>query len=220
MVKNRPPKLDNTSDSSVCMESHSSLTSYNSSTNATTIGLHLSDELRFDWDEKQQGLILGSFFWLFWTTQVPGGLLAKRYGTKLVFGLTNGIPCLLSFFIPLFARADYRALVFLRALQGFIAGITWPSMHHLAANWIPPDERSKFVTAYMGSSVGAAITYPLCGFLINWFDWPSVYYVTGVVGVIWFITWWLLVHDSPEQHPRISEKEKNLHPQSTWGDSR
>jgi len=23
-------------------------------------------------------------------------------------------------------------------------------MHHLAANWIPPNERSKFVTAYMG----------------------------------------------------------------------
>jgi MFS family permease len=82
-------------------------------------------QLRFDWDEKQQGLILGSFFWLFWTTQVPGGLLAQRYGTKLVFGLTNGIPCLLSFFIPLFARMDYRALVFLRALQGFIAVSTF-----------------------------------------------------------------------------------------------
>ena len=23
-------------------------------------------------------------------------------------------------------------------------------MHHLASNWIPPNERSKFVTAYMG----------------------------------------------------------------------
>jgi MFS family permease len=78
-------------------------------------------QLRFDWDEKQQGLILGSFFWLFWTTQVPGGLLAQRYGTKLVFGLTNVIPCLLSVFIPLFARVDYRTLVFLRALQGFIS---------------------------------------------------------------------------------------------------
>jgi hypothetical protein len=33
--------------------------------------------------------------------------------------------------------------------------------------------------------------------------------VTGVVGVIWFIAWWLLVYDSPSKHPRISEKEKN-----------
>jgi ACS family sodium-dependent inorganic phosphate cotransporter len=29
-----------------------------------------------------------------------------------------------------------------------------------------------------------------------------------VVGVIWFIAWWLLVYDSPAQHPHISEKEK------------
>jgi hypothetical protein len=45
MVKNRPPKLDNTSYSSVCTESQTSLTSYNSSTNVTAIGLQLSDEV-------------------------------------------------------------------------------------------------------------------------------------------------------------------------------
>jgi ACS family sodium-dependent inorganic phosphate cotransporter len=59
-----------------------------------------------------------------------------------------------------------------------------------------------------GSSIGAATTYPLFGLLINWFDWPAIYHVTGVIGVIWFIAWWLLVYDSPAQHPRISEKEK------------
>ncbi|PSN34790.1 hypothetical protein C0J52_06210 [Blattella germanica] len=150
-----------------------------------------------------------SFFWCFCITQVPGGMLAQRYGTKLVYGLSNGVPCFLSFLIPFCARLDYRALVVLRGLQGFVAGASWPSMHHLASSWIPPNERSKFVTAYMGSSVGAAITYPLCGMLINWFDWPAVYHVTGIIGIIWFIAWWLLVYDSPAQHPRISEKEKS-----------
>jgi len=120
MVKSRPPILGNISHSSVCIQSQSSPTSDNSSTNMT-LEVHLSDESRFDWDEKQQGLILASFFWFFWVSQVPGGLLAQRYGTKLVYGLANGVPCLLSFFIPLCARLDYRALVFLRALQGFIA---------------------------------------------------------------------------------------------------
>lgn len=209
MVKSRPPTLGNISHSSVCVQSQSSPTSDNSSTNMTTLEVHLSDESRFDWDEKEQGLILASFFWFFWVSQVPGGLLAQRYGTKIVYGFSNGVSCLLSFFVPVCARLDYRALVFLRALQGFINGASWPAMHSMAAKWIPPNERSKFVSSYMGSSVGAAITYPLCGFLINWFDWPSVYYVTGVIGVVWIIAWWLLVYDSPSQHPRISETEKN-----------
>jgi hypothetical protein len=40
--------------------------------------MYVSVQSRFDWDEKQQGLILASFFWFFWATQVPGGLLAQR----------------------------------------------------------------------------------------------------------------------------------------------
>jgi hypothetical protein len=45
MVRNRQPKLYNTSYSSVCTESQSSLTYYNDSLNFTTIGLHHSDEV-------------------------------------------------------------------------------------------------------------------------------------------------------------------------------
>ncbi|GLH13609.1 Uncharacterized protein GBIM_18143 [Gryllus bimaculatus] len=78
----------------------------------------------------------------------------------------------------------------------------------MAANWIPPNERSRFVSAYLGSSVGAALTFPMCGYLIEWFDWPSVFYATGVIGTIWFLCWWFLVYDTPAKHPYISEKER------------
>ena len=37
--------------------------------------------------------------------------------------------------------------------------------------------------------------------------WPSVFYIFGGLGVIWGIPWFLLVHDLPEQHPRISFSE-------------
>ncbi|KAJ4438616.1 hypothetical protein ANN_14563 [Periplaneta americana] len=165
-------------------------------------------QTRYNWDEKQQGLILGGFFWLFWATQVPGGILAQRYGPKMVYGLTTSFLMVFCLLIPLASSLDYRVVVFLRVLQGFSAGASMPSIHRLTANWIPPNERSKFVTAYMGTSVGAAVTYPFCGLLISWFGWPSVFYITGAIGVIWFTAWWLLAYDSPAQHPRISKEEK------------
>ena len=62
-------------------------------------------------------------------------------------------------------------------------------------------------TFISGSSIGAAIIYPMCGLIINWFDWHMVFYVTSTIGVIWFISWWLCVYDSPEEHPRISAEE-------------
>lgn len=61
---------------------------------------------------------------------------------------------------------------------------------------------------FLGSSVGVAVTYPLCGLLIDAFGWESVFHVTGVIGVLWFITWHFLVFDTPQDHPRISAKER------------
>lgn len=54
-------------------------------------------------------------------TQIPGGLLAKRYGTKLVFGFSNFVVSAMCFIVPLAAYWDIRALIALRILQGFIA---------------------------------------------------------------------------------------------------
>lgn len=58
-----------------------------------------------------------------------------------------------------------------------------------------------------GSSVGVTITYPLCGFILNHLPWEAVFYVTGTLGTIWFISWWIIVYDSPAQHPRITQQE-------------
>lgn len=80
-------------------------------------------------------------------------------------------------------------------------------MHVLTAKWIPPNERSKFVSAYLGSSVGVAIFYPIFGYIIAWTSWEWVYYICGVVGTVWFIAWQFLVFDSPAQHPRIAQYE-------------
>ncbi len=41
-----------------------------------------------------------------------------------------------------------------------------------------------------------------------WTFW-SLKYFSGIFGVVWFIAWMLLVADSPAQHPRISQSERN-----------
>ncbi|XP_061393381.1 sialin-like, partial [Musca vetustissima] len=161
----------------------------------------------FNWNEYEQGLVLGSFFWAHWISQIPGGIWGRKYGTKLVFGLANGIGCWLCFLIPAAAHWDYRALIVLRVVQGLVAGLAWPSMHVLTGKWIPPNERSKFVTAYLGNSVGVAAFYPLFGFVMHWASWPWVFHISGILGVIWWLGWQYFVYDSPAQHPRISASE-------------
>lgn len=75
----------------------------------------------FEWNEYEQGLILGAFFWLHWSTQIAGGLLAGKYGTKLIYGLSNFTGVLCCFLIPVASYWGWKALIFVRCLQGILA---------------------------------------------------------------------------------------------------
>lgn len=77
----------------------------------------------FAWNELEQNRILGAFFWLHWTTQILGGIFAARYGTKLIFGLSNFLSSFLCIFIPIAASWDINYLIALRIIQGTIGVI-------------------------------------------------------------------------------------------------
>lgn len=115
---------------------------------------------------------------------------------------------ILTILTPAACYLDYYVILVLRALVGFSLGATWPAMPPMAARWIPPMERSKFIANMMASSLGAAITLPLCGLLISSLGWASVFYFTGAIGVLWSILWFVLVFDSPAEHPRITPEER------------
>lgn len=61
---------------------------------------------------------------------------------------------------------------------------------------------------YKGTSVGTALTYIVCGYLMDWMGWESVFYVTGLIGLLWYGFWIYLIYDSPSTHPTISDKER------------
>uniref|UniRef100_A0A1B6JRD3 Major facilitator superfamily (MFS) profile domain-containing protein n=1 Tax=Homalodisca liturata TaxID=320908 RepID=A0A1B6JRD3_9HEMI len=174
----------------------------------TTVSAPVDTGIRFDWDAKEQNIIIGSFFWGYICTELPGGRLAELIGARRVFGYSTLTAALITLITPMAARLSYIAVVITRVILGFMLGATWPAMHPMAAKWIPPNERSKFISNMMASSLGAGITLPVCGFLIANFGWESVFYVTGIVGFVWSVVWFLVVFDHPSDHPRISPEER------------
>lgn len=163
---------------------------------------------RFMWDEYQQNIILGCFFWGYILTELPGGRLAELIGGRRVFGHSMLWASVLTLITPFAAMVNYVALIIVRVLLGFMLGASWPSIHPMTAIWIPPMERSKFIANTMASSLGAAITMPICGYLISSFGWASVFYATGLIGVIWSLAWFVFIYESPATHPRISSEER------------
>lgn len=134
--------------------------------------------------------------WL-WNCKFPifFSIATQRYGTKSVFGWSQLATAIGSLCIPAAASTHWVLLVFVRSIQGeplkqfkinkhrlyekhaifnfsgFASGLTWPAMYAIVAHWIPPNERSRFMSSFQGFSIGIGLTYPLCGFIIKHFGW-------------------------------------------------
>lgn len=78
------------------------------------------------------------------------------------------------------------------------------------ANWLPPAERSQLSAfAVSGTTFGAVFSMSTCGIMAERLGWPSVFYISGALGLIWFTLWCYVVTDKPEYDPRISQSELN-----------
>ncbi|KAG5896952.1 hypothetical protein JTB14_024799 [Gonioctena quinquepunctata] len=176
-------------------------------TSNMTKSAHL-EQIRFDWTVSQKNDILGSFFWGYILTELPGGRMAEIVGARRIFGGGMLAASLLTILTPAACYLNIYVIIILRALMGFFLGATMPAIPPIATKWIPPMERSKFMANMVATSLGAAFTLPVCGFLISSAGWASVFYFTGAIGVIWSILWFILIADSPAQHPRITLEER------------
>ncbi|XP_074656227.1 sialin-like isoform X5 [Tubulanus polymorphus] len=196
-------------------ESHANETSEcpHEITDNTTTPAPPTTQGEFNWTPEMQGIILGSFFYGYILTQIPGGWIAEKYGGKIPFGA--GVLCtsVLTLVTPIAARTSWILLVVVRILEGIGEGVTFPAMHAIWGRWAPPLERSKLGSiTYSGAHMGTVVSMPLSGLLCQYgFDggWPSVFYIFGSVSCVWCLVWFILIHDTPASHPTITAEEKH-----------
>ena len=72
----------------------------------------------FIWNKGIQGHVLGSFFYGYLISQIPGGILAEKYGGKWVFGLSLAIATVATLLTPVAAQLSFGLLIFLRVVVG------------------------------------------------------------------------------------------------------
>ncbi|KAF5270567.1 hypothetical protein FQR65_LT05465 [Abscondita terminalis] len=160
-----------------------------------------------DWSLNDQFYVLTSFYWTYIISQILGGTLAQKFGTKKVFGWTMFVASVCNVCIPFVSNLSYIAVVILQSAHGFAQGLTWPALYAAIGVWIPINERSRFVTCFQGLSLGIMSANLISGFIIVKFGWVYVFYCSGVCGLVNTLAWYLLMYDKPENHPRISKQE-------------
>eukprot|EP00090_Calanus_glacialis_P040476 TRINITY_DN7059_c0_g1_i1.p1 TRINITY_DN7059_c0_g1~~TRINITY_DN7059_c0_g1_i1.p1 ORF type:complete len:505 (-),score=159.42 TRINITY_DN7059_c0_g1_i1:141-1655(-) len=165
----------------------------------------------FDWGAREQGWLLGAFFYGYVLTQIPGGRLAEVYGGKRLYGLGVLITAIFTILTPLAANTSIYTLVLVRVVEGLGEGVTFPAMHAMLAVWVPPQERSRMAgVVYSGAQAGTVLSLPLSGYLCDRLGWESVFYMFGTLGVVWWVVWCYWVYDTPATHPTIHPAERRF----------
>ena len=172
----------------------------------------------FCWSNWEQGYIKTAFYYGYPLTQLIGGYMAEKFGTRLVFGLQNFLAAVLVILTPWAAEGGVWLLVALRFVMGLIEGVTYPSLPPLITKWIPVTERARFVSfSYLGGAFGSAVAFPICGYILEDIGWEAVFYVFGGVTIAWSLIWLFLVTDEPENNRFTSSTEK-MHILATRGE--
>ncbi|KAK3820178.1 MAG: major facilitator superfamily domain-containing protein [Benniella sp.] len=159
--------------------------------------------------KSQQGLILASFFFGYILTPILGGALADRYGGKHVLGFAGLMWSVFTLLTPLASSMGLVWIVLARIALGLGEGFAYPSVHAMIGTWIPPAERSKAVATVTGFAyMGTVVALPTSSALVvsSW-GWRSVFWLFGILGLIWSAVWQIFGASEPASCYWITEQE-------------
>jgi len=160
----------------------------------------------FQFTDKQMGWVLSIFALGYALFQTPAGLLADRFGPRLIL---TAVVSFWSLFTGLTAVAwNYASLLSVRFLFGAGEAGAFPGMARAAYSWIPMRERGLVQGInFSGSRLGAAFTLPLVAWMVSAIGWRPSFLILCAIGFAWAFIWYWWFRDDPTQHPRISEGE-------------
>jgi sugar phosphate permease len=180
------------------------LITYLDRVNISTAAPVLSKE--FGFDKITMGAIFSAFVWSYALFQVPGGWFADRFGPRRVL---TGIVGYWSAMTAATAMAGSAGLfIAIRFLFGIGEAGAFPSATRAMQLWYPREERG-FVQGitHSASRAGAAIAPPIVVGIMSTLGWQWVFYICGVVGLVWAVWWFFAYRDLPEEHAMVNRSE-------------
>jgi len=153
-----------------------------------------------------QGGILSAFFAGYALFQIPGGMLADKFGSRKVMAVAI---TWWSIFTSLTGLMDsYPIMLLCRCVFGLgeacFPGASWKTI----ATYFPPKQRAT-ATAIQSSvnTLGPAIASLVAAGIIAAYGWRSVFITLGFPGFLMALAIWFYVRDKPSEHPHMSSQE-------------
>lgn len=152
----------------------------------------------------ETGLVLSSFFLGYAIMQMPGGVLADKFGAKRVLLIAVIV---WSIFTGLTAVAwSLSIMIAIRFLFGIGEGGFQPSASKLITTYYPENERSKVMSFMLSSGGIMSMLVPIISAsLLVTIGWRAIFVIAGIIGFTIFTLYWKVI---PKDRV-VEEKEEN-----------
>jgi ACS family D-galactonate transporter-like MFS transporter len=172
-------------------------------TNISVAAPALSKDLQLS--PVQLGYIFSAFGWTYAALQIPGGLIADRFGPRILYAA-----CLVTWSLATVCQGFARGFVSLFGLRlatGAFEAPSYPINNRIVTSWFPDNERASAIALYVsGQFIGLAFLTPVLAIIQVAFGWRGLFYITGLIGLIWGVVWYVFYRD-PLQHKKANQAE-------------
>ena len=154
-------------------------------------------------------IILNVFTFAYAFGQTLFGKIFDWIGTRLGFVLSIVVWSLATM-LHAFASGLTSFAVF-RGLLGVSEAGNWPGATKANAEWFPINERALAQGIFnSGAAIGGIVSAPIIGILFVLLgSWQATFIAIGLLGFLWLVPWLILYKSGPEDHPWLSEEERN-----------
>lgn len=155
--------------------------------------------------DKQMGLIFSAFSWAYAFLQIPGGILADKFGPRILYAF-----CLVTWSAATMALGlakGFTSFFGVRLGIGALEAPSYPINNRVVTSWFPDNERATAIAIYVsGQFIGLAFFSPVLVLIQHRFGFPGMFMITGAVGLIWGFVWYFFYRD-PLDHPKVNQAE-------------
>jgi MFS transporter, ACS family, D-galactonate transporter len=154
------------------------------------------------------GIVFSAFSWSYAASQIPGGWVLDRIGTRLTYFLAVTFWSL--FTLAQGFAAGVASLLAFRLGLGISEAPCFPANSRVVATWFREQERAQATAVYtIGEYLGLACFGPPLFWISRRFGWRSLFFAVGGAGIVFAGIWWVLYRDPESCGPKTKPVRAN-----------
>jgi ACS family hexuronate transporter-like MFS transporter len=162
-------------------------------------------EKAFQWSESDYSNIVMAFSGAYAIGLLLFGRFIDVIGTKLGYIISIVVWSIAAMFHA--AARSTLGFGIARAALGLGEAGNFPAAIKAVAEWFPKKERALATGIFnSGTNIGAVIAPILVPWIVGVYGWEEAFIITGAIGFIWLIFWWIY-YDIPTKQKRLSQSE-------------